>query len=78
MLRVEWVTVQVRWRNSRVGGVKVGVAESSDEEEEEVSRYLEGRRRVMGGGWEVVGSAMVSLQRGFPSVQLLWLLLKLV
>lgn len=55
MRSVEWVTVQVRWRKSRGGGVKGAggvddgsVAEAVEEAEEEWE-YLEGRRRVMGG-----------------------------
>jgi hypothetical protein len=51
MERVEWVTVQVRWRVVRGGGVK-GVADGeAGEEEEEEEVYLEGRRMVMGWGW---------------------------
>lgn len=41
--RVEWVTVQVRWSQSRAGGEK-----EEDEDEDEDEAYLEGMRRVMG------------------------------
>lgn len=37
--RVEWVTVQVRWSQSRGGG----------EEDEDEEAYLDGMRRAMGG-----------------------------
>jgi hypothetical protein len=47
ILRVEWVTVQVRWRKGRGGGVKDGVVVR-------VVVYLEGRRMVIGDGEGVV------------------------
>jgi hypothetical protein len=50
MERVERVTVHVRWRVVRGGGVK-GVADGEAGEEEEEEVYLEGRRMVMGPSW---------------------------
>ena len=46
MRRVEWVTVHVRWRKVRGGGLKGdgGVVDVAW-----VGEYLEGRRMVMGG-----------------------------
>lgn len=51
--RVEWVTVQVRWRKGRGGGVKGGGGVVGG-----VVVYLEGRRMVMGDG-EGEGVVMV-------------------
>jgi hypothetical protein len=42
MERVEWVTVQVRWSQSRGGGG------GGDDDEDEEDAYLDGMRRVMG------------------------------
>lgn len=56
MARVEWVTVQVRWSQSRGGLVKVvavdvdgggGGGEEEEEDGAEGGAYLEGMRRLM-------------------------------
>lgn len=63
--RVEWVTVQVRWSQSRAGGEK----EEEEVDDEEVA-YLEGMRRVMGFGALLVvdmlgGCLLLDLGRHF-------------
>lgn len=51
ILRVEWVTDQVRRRKERDGGVKEDVDDVDDDD----VLYLEGRRMVIGwGGFGVV------------------------
>lgn len=56
MVRVEWVTVQVRCNQSRVGAVKGSAAFALE--------YLEGVRRVMVvGGAGAVGVAMIATGR---------------
>jgi hypothetical protein len=73
MLSVEWVTVQVRWRKERGGGVngpgpgpglvpvvEPGLGEVVGEEE-----YLLGRRRVMGWfvGFDVGGDDAMIIEK---------------
>ena len=57
IVRVEWVTDQVRWRNGSGGGGKVSLLE----EEGVVVVYLEGRRIVGGMVGVLVGGLVAVL-----------------